>query len=85
MVSSVGTRGAGAVAGTRGFVFLFSTGRRNVHEQGKGVGTMGIYFAVGLWFFLRAITNSIGQYGARLIASRFGFGAQKGTNCGMEQ
>ena len=32
---------------------------------------------VSLW----AVSNSIRQCGVRLIASRFGFGAQKGTNC----
>ena len=34
--------------------------------------------------FFRGSPNSIGQCGVRLIASRFGFGAQKGTNCRTE-
>ena len=35
MVSSVGIRGACAVAGTRGFVILFSTAKRIVHKKGR--------------------------------------------------
>ena len=56
IVSSVGTRGACAVAGTRGLVFHFSTGGRNVHEQGR---TLGIFFAVGVELSFEAVANSV--------------------------
>ena len=46
---------------------------------------MGMYCTVGMWFSFGAIYNLIGQCGVRLIASRLGFGAQKGTNCGTER
>ena len=35
-------------------------------------------------FFFGAVLNSIEQCEIRLIASRFGFGAQNGVNCGAE-
>ena len=73
-MSSVGTRGVGAVAGTRGFVvFLARVGEMFASKE----GSLGTCCAVGMWFSSGAVSNSIGQCGIRLIASRFGFEVQK--------
>ena len=56
------TRGACVVVGPRGFVFIFSAGGRNVHEQGR---TLGAFCSVGVWFPFGVVLNSIGQCEAR--------------------
>ena len=43
---------------------------------------MGTFCTVGMWFSFGAVLNSVEQDGAKLIASMFGFGAQKGIICG---
>ena len=70
------------MAGTRGFVF-FLAGAGEMLASKEGCWDDGHILLGGVWFSFGAVPNSIGQCRVGLIASRFGFGAQKGTNCRM--
>ena len=56
-MSSVGTRGVGALTGFRGFVFPFSTGGRNVCEQGRMLGRWAHIVCRGDVVFFRGMTQ----------------------------
>ena len=62
-----------------GASFLFWHGRAKCSREKKDLGTLGTCCAVGMWFSSGAVSISIGQCGARLIASRFGSGVKKGN------
>ena len=69
----------------QGASFFFLARGGEMFASKEGCWATGTYCVVGMGFSFGAVPNSIGQCGIRLIASRYGFGANKGANYGMER
>ena len=73
------------MAGTGGFFFFFLVRAGEMFASKGGRWDDGLILPRGDVVYFGAVLNSIGQCGVRLIMLRYGFGAQKGIDCGTER